>query len=93
MDEMKRYAVYYAPRPGPFADRAASWLGWDAARGATVPHPSWPDITLDGLTAEPRRYGFHGTLRAPFRARPRCVGRSDRVHRRSPRRPAGAGPL
>jgi hypothetical protein len=68
MDQMKRLAVYYAPRPGAFADRAAAWLGWDAAKGEMVPQPDLPEIPFPAiLTAEARRYGFHGTLRAPFR--------------------------
>jgi hypothetical protein len=68
MDQMKRLAVYYAPRPGAFADTAAGWLGWDALRGAEVPQPDLPGIPFPAiLTAEARRYGFHGTLRAPFR--------------------------
>ena len=65
---MKRLAVYYAPRPGAFADLAAAWLGWDATTGTAVPQPDLPDIPFPAvLTAEARRYGFHGTLRAPFR--------------------------
>jgi hypothetical protein len=68
MDQMKRLAVYYAPRPGAFADHAAAWLGWDAIRGEAMPQPDLPDIPFPAiLTAEARRYGFHGTLRAPFR--------------------------
>ena len=57
---MKRYAVYYAPRPGEFADRAAAWLAGVAALPG-LPRPA-AEITVD-----PRRYGFHGTVRAPFR--------------------------
>lgn len=69
MNRMKRYAVYYAPPPGPFAERAGAWLGWDAARGMAVAQPRVPGLPmpLEDLTAEPRRYGFHGTMRAPFR--------------------------
>jgi hypothetical protein len=68
MDQMKRLAVYYAPRPGVFADHAAAWLGWDAVRGTGVAQPDLPGIPFPAiLTAEARRYGFHGTLRAPFR--------------------------
>jgi putative phosphonate metabolism protein len=68
MQPITRYAVYYAPRPGNFADQAAAWLGRDPISGATLTQPA-----LDGvpdphaITADPRRYGFHGTLRAPFR--------------------------
>ena len=68
MDQMKRLAVYYAPPPGTFAAHAAAWLGWDAAKGEAVPQPDLPGIPFPAiLTAEARRYGFHGTLRAPFR--------------------------
>lgn len=64
---MKRYAIYHAPRPGPLADAAAQWLGRDAASGAAraQPHPDLP-----ALTTSPRRYGFHATLKAPFRLAP-----------------------
>lgn len=62
---MKRYAVYYAPRDGDFAARAAAWLGREPAGGG--PKPDLPGITPADITAEPRRYGFHGTIRAPFR--------------------------
>lgn len=68
MDQMQRYAVYYAPRPGPLADRAAAWLGWDPAAGAARAQPALAGIPFPAvLTAEARRYGFHGTIRAPFR--------------------------
>ena len=65
---MKRFAVYYAPRPGAFADRANAWLGWDPATGQPLPQPKVPGIAdAAAITADPRRYGFHGTIRAPFR--------------------------
>jgi putative phosphonate metabolism protein len=68
MDQMQRYAVYYAPRRGGFADRTAEWLGWDAGAGIPLPQPDLPAIPFPAvLTAEARRYGFHGTIRAPFR--------------------------
>lgn len=64
-----RLAVYFAPRPGAFADRAARWLGRDAVTGRPMPQPDLPGLPAPAarLTAAPRRYGFHGTLRAPFR--------------------------
>lgn len=62
---MKRFAVYFAPRPGPFAKRAAEWLGWDVETGQPMTQPDVPDVAR--ITAEPRKYGFHATLRAPFR--------------------------
>jgi putative phosphonate metabolism protein len=66
MTGFRRYAVYYTPPPGAFADFGAGWLGWDAVRGARVPRT----LAVDGaeeITATPRRYGFHATLKAPFR--------------------------
>lgn len=66
---MQRYAIYYAPDTGPLADFTAAWLGWDLARGQASPHP-----VIDGLPGDPatlteaaRKYGFHGTIKAPFR--------------------------
>lgn len=58
-----RYAIYYAPEPGAALARAgAAWLGYDAATGAaTEPTAPAPEIV-----ETPRRYGFHGTLKAPF---------------------------
>lgn len=68
MDQMKRLAVYYAPRPGEFADRTARWLGWDPAKGQAVVQDAVPGISDPAaITRDPRRYGFHGTIRAPFR--------------------------
>lgn len=65
---MKRYAVYFAPRPGAFADRAAAWLGRDAVTGKALEQPLLPGVAApQGITVDPRRYGFHGTIRAPFR--------------------------
>lgn len=72
MDQMKRFAVYFAPRPGPFADATAAVLGWDNASGRPVPQPDLPGLPapLADLTSSPRKYGFHGTIRAPFRPAP-----------------------
>ncbi len=68
MEQMKRFAVYYAPEAGPFAEAAARWLGWDAAAGQVVAQPEGAGLDgLAALTQEPRKYGFHGTLKPPFR--------------------------
>jgi hypothetical protein len=68
MTMMKRYAVYYAPRPGRFATHAATWLGRDAEAGEPRVQPVLPGLPDPAsITGDPRRYGFHGTLRAPFR--------------------------
>ena len=60
-----RFAIYYLPPEGALADFGAAWLGWDvsAARTAVSPHVHG----LDDVTMTPRRYGFHGTLKPPFR--------------------------
>ena len=60
-----RYAIYFTP-DGPLADAGAAWLGWDIASGTTVAHPDVADLDLPTLTARPRKYGFHGTVKAPF---------------------------
>ncbi|MFN4129912.1 MAG: DUF1045 domain-containing protein [Paracoccaceae bacterium] len=65
---MKRFAVFYAPRAGGFAARANQWLGWEAETGQILPQPAVPGIADPAaITTDPRRYGFHGTIRAPFR--------------------------
>lgn len=75
MDQVTRYAVYYAPREGSFAYRTAEWLGRDPASPSDLPQPILPGIgDPRAITAEPRRYGFHGTIRAPFRL---AEGRSE----------------
>jgi putative phosphonate metabolism protein len=65
-----RYAIYYAPEPkDPLAAFGRAWLGRDAETGAAVDQPQLDGKTpqwLADITAEPRRYGFHGTLKAPF---------------------------
>lgn len=68
-----RYALYYAPAVGSAWWRfGAGWLGRDELLDAPLPQPQLPGLaadTLARLTAEPRRYGFHATLVAPFRLR------------------------
>ncbi|WP_245454291.1 DUF1045 domain-containing protein [Aquabacter cavernae] len=66
-----RYAVYLAPPPDSFLWSFGSRVvGYDAATGCDLPAPDLSGFdgeTWRRLTAEPRRYGFHGTLKAPFR--------------------------
>ena len=65
-----RYAIYFAPRPGsPLKHFADAWLGRDPDRDRRVPQPVVEGITperLHEITAAPRHYGFHATLKAPF---------------------------
>lgn len=53
------------PPVGPLAKFGASWLGWDVVHGREAPQPDLPD--LRDITMTPRKYGFHGTLKPPFR--------------------------
>ena len=66
-----RYAVYHSPQPGSALwQRASQWLGHDAATGEKMNQPDVPGVSKDefsAITASARRYGFHGTLKAPFR--------------------------
>jgi putative phosphonate metabolism protein len=70
----RRYAIYYAPAADdPLARRAAAWLGRDAFTGARCARPEFPELEgldLDALTDDPRHYGFHATLKAPFELAP-----------------------
>ncbi len=61
----RRFAIYFAPEPGTLLHQSGSyWLGRDAFSGAELQQPEVPGLAE--LTAEPRRYGFHATLKAPF---------------------------
>jgi putative phosphonate metabolism protein len=66
-----RYALYLAPRPDSELHRFASrWLGRDAITDEALEQPFVEHVPADKLreiTASPRRYGFHGTIKAPFR--------------------------
>ena len=62
-----RFAIYYVPPDGPLADFGARWLGWDVVRGTDAVQFDLPG--LQDVTKTPRKYGFHGTLKPPFRLR------------------------
>lgn len=68
-----RYAIYYAPAPDdPLTTDASRWLGRDAFSGETFGPPAslpMPAEQWHGLVADPQRYGFHATLKAPFELR------------------------
>jgi putative phosphonate metabolism protein len=70
MADAPRYAIYYAPAPGSGLDRfGAQLLGYDAFNGEDL---AFPDRVLQStpdwhdLTSDPRKYGFHATLKAPM---------------------------
>ncbi|MBV9248339.1 MAG: DUF1045 domain-containing protein [Acetobacteraceae bacterium] len=61
-----RVAAYYAPFPeDPLWQNAACWLGRDPETNETLAQPEIP--LIQKVTAEPRLYGFHATLKPPFR--------------------------
>lgn len=69
MTTFRRFALFWAPPRGSALARfGASWLGWDAEAVELAPHPTArTDMPVADITATPRRYGFHGTLKPPFR--------------------------
>lgn len=66
MSNYSRFAIYYLPPVGPLAEFGASWLGWDVETGTECAHPDLP-VNVAAITATPRKYGLHGTLKPPFR--------------------------
>ncbi len=69
-----RYAVYYAPpRSSGLWRLAQSWLGRDCESGETLDRPALEGLSAEEIaaaTSSPRHYGFHATLKAPFRLAP-----------------------
>ena len=65
-----RYALYLAPPPESDLWRfGCDVIGRDALTGASCEGFSLEGYTPDswrGMTGDPRRYGFHATLKAPF---------------------------
>ncbi len=70
MAPFPRYAIYHAAARGGVIDRfGTDLLGYDAWTGKDLPFPDdvvqtvpdWRDLTQD-----PRKYGFHATLKAPM---------------------------
>jgi putative phosphonate metabolism protein len=70
MASFPRYAIYYAPPTETALDGfGAAMLGYDAWTGKDLRFPEqviqavpdWIDVSSD-----PRKYGFHATLKAPF---------------------------
>ncbi|MFZ4410791.1 MAG: DUF1045 domain-containing protein, partial [Paracraurococcus sp.] len=63
-----RVALYWAPElDDPLHALASAWLGRDAETGAALPQPALPGLDIAALTADPRGYGLHATLKPPFR--------------------------
>lgn len=66
MSDFTRYGIYYLPPAGALADFGANWLGWDVDTGTARAHPEC-GLPVAEITATPRKYGFHATLKPPFR--------------------------
>ena len=63
-----RHAIYFAPPPGTiFHDLGSRWIGRDAFTGEACEQPDLAGIGV--VTGDPRRYGFHATLKPPFALR------------------------
>lgn len=66
-----RYAIYYAPPAEAGWSRFGTrWLGWDLETGTEVPHPDVPVLDIAAITAVPRKYGLHATMKPPMRLAP-----------------------
>ncbi|MTH76206.1 DUF1045 domain-containing protein [Paracoccus aestuariivivens] len=63
-----RFAIYHLP-DGALGDLGSAWLGWDARTGTVPDRPEIAGLpaAATSLTSIPMRYGFHATLKAPFR--------------------------
>jgi putative phosphonate metabolism protein len=67
MMNQPRYAIYYAPSPDSAMHRFGSTLlGYDAADGNELPFPAGVASDWREVTRDPRKYGFHATLKAPI---------------------------
>ena len=74
MATFPRYAIYHVAAPGSDLDRfGAQLLGYDAQSGADLPFPdgvTWIVPDWRDMTGDPRKYGFHATLKAPITLAP-----------------------
>lgn len=65
-----RYAIYYTPPPfSALARFGAAVIGYDCFDAVDVPHARLNGIDPNVhklMTVDPRRYGFHATIVAPF---------------------------
>ncbi len=71
MEGFERYALYYAPALGTeLAFKGNSWLGRDPETGEALQRPNFSSLASHQMSqwlSAPARYGFHATIRAPFR--------------------------
>ena len=71
-----RFAIYAAPGTGSadatsvlLREKAEQWLGRSVSGGTVTPGipAGWSREAVDAITVDARRYGFHATLKPPFR--------------------------
>ena len=72
-----RFAIYAAPGAGravdsysaALRDKAERWIGRSVTGSPVAPAvpAGWTRAAVDAITSDARRYGFHATLKAPFR--------------------------
>lgn len=74
MPQYPRYAIYFVPSVASALYRfGAELVGYDAYTGQPIPFVGGIEAEIEGwkqLTADPRKYGFHATLKAPISLAP-----------------------
>lgn len=95
-----RYAIYFAPdKYSPWREFGARWLGRDEYDNSVLSQPALDAMSPQAfaqITQEPRRYGFHATLKAPLRLAAGCdeTGLMRRLNAlASTLKPVALGPL
>ena len=77
MDQGPRYAIYFVPAADSnFYRYGSSILGYDCYTGKTLDFPEGSGdqaVNWSQITAQPRRYGFHASMKAPFHLSPSCT--------------------
>ena len=70
-NETARFAIYFAPEISSNLHTIGSqWLGRDSSSGKSIKQPNIKGVSSSyfyKVTKNPRLYGFHATLKAPFR--------------------------
>jgi hypothetical protein len=74
-DDGPRYAIYFVPQPSSrLYQYGSSILGYDSYTGGSIGFPdAFGAVNWNELSATPRAYGFHATLKAPFHLAPSCT--------------------
>lgn len=74
MQQYPRYAIYFVPSVDSALYRfGAELIGYDVYTGQSLPFADGIEAEIDGwkrVTTDPRKYGFHATLKAPISLAP-----------------------